>query len=55
MFIFTIDSMPINQICTFYKDLAHVVGNCPYRFSQVLIFVIESIFSTTQPTISINS
>jgi hypothetical protein len=55
MFVFIIDSTPISQICTFCKGHPHVVGNCPYRSNQVSIFMTKSIFSTTQPMISINS
>jgi hypothetical protein len=52
---FTIDSTPINQICIFCKGLAHLVGYYPYRSNQVLIFVIEPIFGTTQPIILDNT
>jgi hypothetical protein len=50
-----IDSTPINQIWTFCKGPAHIVGNYPYRSKQIPIFVIESIFGIAQPAISINS
>jgi hypothetical protein len=52
---FIIDFRPANQIYTFCKGPAHVVENCPYRSSQVSIFVIKPSFDTTQPTISISS
>jgi len=55
MFTFIIDSTPTNQICFFYRGLGHIVGNCPYKLSQIPIFMMKPIFSTTQPTISISS
>ncbi len=55
MLINIIDSTSISQICTFYKCRAHVVENYLYISSRVLIFLIELIFDTTQPAISINS
>ncbi len=55
MHIITINSTPINQICTFCRGLAHVVENCPSRSNQILVFMIELIFGTTQPTILVSS
>jgi hypothetical protein len=55
MLIFIINSMPTSQIYTFCKGSTHVVVNCPHKSNQVPIFVIESIFGTTQPAISISS
>jgi hypothetical protein len=50
-----VDSTPISRICNFIKGLTHVVENCPYWSNQLRIFVIESIFDTTQLAISISS
>ncbi len=47
MDIFTMDPTPTSHICTFCRGLGHVVGNCPYRSSQVPIFAIKLIFGTT--------
>jgi hypothetical protein len=52
---FIIDSTPISHICIFCKSLAHLVGNYPYRSSQLPIVVIGLIFGTTQPIISVNT
>ncbi len=52
---FIIDSTPTNHIYYFYRGPKQVVGNCPYRPNQIPIFVMESIFGTTQPAISISS
>jgi hypothetical protein len=52
---FTIDSTPINQMCSFCRGPGHVIGNCPYKLSQILIFMTKLIFSITQPTISVSS
>jgi hypothetical protein len=52
---FTIDSTPTSQIYTFCKGLTHIVENCPYRSSQVSIFVIEPNFDTIQPAILVSS
>jgi hypothetical protein len=46
--------MPTSQICIFCRGPTHVVRNYPHKSNQVPIFVIESIYGTTQPVISIN-
>jgi hypothetical protein len=53
--IFIVNSRPVTQICTFCRGPTHVVENYPYRSNQVSIFMIEPIFGTTQPAISISS
>jgi hypothetical protein len=55
MHIIIINSTPISQICTFGRGLAHIVENCPYKSSQIPIFMIELVFGSTQPTILVSS
>ncbi len=55
MFTFTIDSTPINQICSFYKGRRHVVRHYLYKLNQIPIFMMKPIFNTTQPTILVSS
>jgi hypothetical protein len=43
---FSMHSTPTNHIFIFCRGLGHVVGKCPSRCNQILIFVIEQIFST---------
>jgi len=52
--IFTIDSTPNSQICSFCKGPRHVVGNCFYKPNLIPIFVTKPIFNTAQPSISIS-
>jgi hypothetical protein len=55
MLTFIDNSTPTSQICIFCRGFAHVVENCPHKSNHISIFVTESIFDTTQPTILVSS
>ncbi len=53
--IFIVSSKHVSQICIFCRGPTHVVENYPYRSNRVSVFMIEPIFGTTQPAISVSS
>jgi hypothetical protein len=50
--IFIVNS---KHVSTFCKGPTHVVENYLYRYNQILVFMIEPIFGTTQLAISVSS